>query len=66
MLNKEKFEKHVKKMIMTLDGISSELGINYTTLYRKINSQSDFTQAEILNLRKILNLTRKDVEEIFL
>lgn len=45
--------------------IAKELGINITTLYRKINGESDFTLSELKQLKRMLGMTKDDVDCIF-
>lgn len=45
--------------------IAATIGCNESTLYRKINGQSDFTRNEIQMMRQKLNLTAEEMESIF-
>lgn len=65
MFNENKFRGKVAENRMTLTGVADKLGINAVTLNRKMNGQSDFTRAEIQELRSILCLDAHDVESIF-
>jgi len=65
MLNKEILIKKIKDCGMTLESFAVELGINYTTLYRKIKGESDFTRAEVQKTRIILQLTTQEADAIF-
>lgn len=65
---KELFDKRKFKAQMVLAGVSSKelaekLGINESTLYRKINSNGNFTRTEINNI--ILLLSIDDPKDIF-
>ncbi|KXU52184.1 toxin-antitoxin system, antitoxin component, Xre domain protein, partial [Candidatus Stoquefichus sp. KLE1796] len=42
-----------------------KIGVDPATFYRKKIGESDFYRREIQVLRKILNLTSKEVDEIF-
>lgn len=62
------FDKNRFKAAMVMSGITSKevakiLGINESTLYRKINSEGNFTRKEIKILIDTLEL--KNPEEIF-
>lgn len=62
------FEKNRFKAAMVMSGKTSKevakiLGINESTLYRKINSEGNFTRKEIKILIDTLGL--KNPEEIF-
>lgn len=65
MFNKQKFKASVIAAGLTMENISRQLNINTVTLYRKINGTSDFTRAEIQQLRMILNLNMSITAEIF-
>ncbi len=59
------------KIVQIRAGVSKEdiakyLGVNPATIYRKFNSESDFTLSELRKLKKMLNLTNEDVDRIFL
>jgi DNA-binding XRE family transcriptional regulator len=47
------------------EDIAKFLGINPTTVYRKFNGESDFTLSELRTLKKVLNLSKDDVDRIF-
>ncbi len=47
------------------EDIAKVLGINLTTVYRKSNGESDFTLSELRTLKKVLNLSKDDVDRIF-
>ncbi len=47
------------------EDIASALNINITTVYRKINGESDFTLSELRKLKEMLRLTKEDVDRIF-
>ncbi|MBO5254782.1 MAG: helix-turn-helix transcriptional regulator [Opitutales bacterium] len=65
MFNKEAFIEKVKEKGLTLDALAVELGINYSTLYRKMNGDSDFTRAEIQKAKAVLNLDVNTADAIF-
>lgn len=46
--------------------IAEKLGLSYQGYLKKENGQSEFTGKEITILRDLLNLTNKEVAEIFL
>lgn len=51
-------------------GISKEkiakiLDMNLSTLYRKLNGESDFTLTELKKLRRVLKLSKDDIDCIF-
>ena len=46
----------IKSHGFTLEGFANKIGIDYSTLYRKLNGTSDFTRSEILLIGKALSL----------
>ena len=56
--------KMVEKGI-TDQELSSLLGINQATLFRKKNGTSDFYRNEIKIIKEVLNLTDRDIDLIF-
>lgn len=65
MFNQDRFYEECNVHGFTLDRVARELGINYSTLYRKIKGESDFTRSEIQNLIRLLALNASDVNSIF-
>ena len=49
----------------TIKDVAETIGVSEATLYRKIGGKSDFTRNEIQLMRKYLNLSAMDIEEIF-
>jgi len=47
------------------DKLAQELGINQATLYRKKSGASDFYRKEIRTIKRVLNLSDKDIDLIF-
>lgn len=65
MLNVKKFRSVLILKGITYKNIAELLNINVTTLYRKLNGESDFYRNEIDIIAKYLKLTLEEVEEIF-
>lgn len=65
MLNVKKFRSVLILEGKTYKNIAELLNINITTLYRKLNGESDFYRNEIDCIAKYLKLTLEEVEEIF-
>ena len=65
MLNVKKFRSVLILKGKTYKNIAELLNINVTTLYRKLNGESDFYRNEIDIIAKHLKLTLEEVEEIF-
>lgn len=66
MLNKDALVEKIKENDMTLESFATELGINYSTLYRKLNGESDFTRSEIQISKNVLKLDVNTADSIFL
>lgn len=56
----------IKDSGMTMMAISKKSGILRETLYNRLNGVGDFTASEIVSLTEVLNLSRKERDEIFL
>lgn len=65
MFNRELFEEKIRKANKTIVGIARFLGINRSTLYRKMNQTVDFTRGEMVKLKSYLNLSTQEFMEIF-
>lgn len=63
MFKKNKLLEQVKSKGMTLKEVAHRLGIDYSTLYRKMNNDGNFTRTEINNLIMILEIS--DPGDIF-
>lgn len=51
---------------ITITAIARKLGITREGLYKKINNETEFKASEILSMQRILNLTNKKRDSIFL
>ncbi len=65
MANVELFRKKIKDSGMTISAIASKAGISRETLYNRMKS-GNFYASEIASLTKVLCLSRKERDEIFL
>lgn len=65
MLDKILLVEKVRDKGFTLENFATELGMNYTTLYRKLNGESEFTRPEIRFAKSILGLSNEEMEIIF-
>lgn len=65
MFNANKLRGKFVEMGLTQQEVSCILGINPSTLQRKMSGESEFNRGEIALLRKTLNLTSEEVEVIF-
>ena len=51
---------------MTIKAISEKSGILRETFYNRLRGVGEFTASEIISLTKVLHLTKKERDEIFL
>lgn len=65
MFDRVKFKTACADRGMTIERVAHELGINQSTLQRKMGGVSDFTRSEIQNLIRLLELNDADVKSIF-
>ncbi len=63
MFDKKRFRAAQALSGLSTEDIADKLGINVTTLYRKINRDGNFSRNEIQILRSILPMEKPD--EIF-
>lgn len=50
---------------MSMEELSEEIGIDRSTLYRRLNKPNSFTLGEIISISKALDLTSDRVVDIF-
>ena len=65
MFNKNKFNAQLALIGMSKGELAQLLGINESTLYRKINNDGSFDRAEIRKLITIMHIEPQDVDAIF-
>lgn len=64
-MNTEVLKKKLVLSDLTLNDLASFLGVDLSTLYRKLNGSSDFTRIEIQNISSYLKLSSDEVFDIF-
>lgn len=65
MINKAKLRYHLEINQISQDELANVLGINPTTLYRKMNGLNDFYRHEILLIKEKLDLSVNEMNDIF-
>lgn len=65
MFNKNKLYAKIIENGFTIREISLKLGISPSTLYRKMNCETDFTRNEISMLKEFLHFSLSEMNEIF-
>lgn len=66
MVNTILLRNKIRDSGLKINYIAQRSGILRETLYNKLNGKSEFTASEIVSLTKILSLTKKERDEIFL
>lgn len=64
-MDSELLKYYAAKSGYTLTNLSKVLGINASTLSRKLSGETDFTRSEIVLLKECLHLSLSDVDLIF-
>ena len=49
----------------TKSTFAKKIGISYFSLYKKLNNNVSFTQNEIINIAKVLNISNEEIPEYF-
>lgn len=65
MCNIQRLQKKIKYEGLKLTVLSYKLGISRTTLWSRLNGHSEFTDAEIKDICRLLRLNEKERFEIF-
>lgn len=63
--NYDKLRGRIKEKFGTLEKFANALGIGTTTLNSRLKSETFFNQNEILKSGELLNLSKKELDEIF-
>lgn len=65
MFDQKRFKAEVSLTGTTLYELCNRIGMNASTLYRKMNGISDFTRKEIQEIKNALNWDASTVDQIF-
>lgn len=65
MYNYGKLLGKIKENGFTLESLAKKIGINVSTLSKKINNKSEFHQKEIKIICKVLDIDLKEIEKYF-
>ena len=65
MFDRNLFRAKVVEKGLTLKEVAVIIGVKETTLYRKMNGDSDFTRNEIQIFREKLRLSAAEIDSIF-
>lgn len=66
MVNLEMLRQHIEDSGITMSHIARRLDISRATIYNKLNGSSEFTASEIYAISRILHLSNKERDLIFL
>lgn len=64
-MDKNKFIYYASRADLSLKSMARQMGINVSTLWRKLNGRSDFTRSEIETYKKITHTTNEELLEVF-
>lgn len=64
-MNSKKLKIKLLEQDKTLEELANYIGCNITTLYRKLNGDSDFSRTEVQLIAAFLSLSASDVNSIF-
>lgn len=64
-MDPELLKYHAAKAGYTMAKLAAALGVNASTLSRKMNGETEFTRSEIVIIMKCLHLTLEEVDLIF-
>lgn len=62
----EELKRTMDESGMTMKAIAEKSGILRETLYNRLNGKGEFTASEIVALSRVLNLSNKQRDHIFL
>lgn len=65
VLNYDKLKGKIKEVLGTQSKLAEELDLDETTISNKLNSNTFFTQKEILKICSILNIAKDKIPEYF-
>lgn len=65
MFDEPLFRYMVNRRQLSLADVAGRMGVNEATLYRKMKGKSDFTRAEIQNLKNILDMSNDESLKVF-
>ncbi len=64
-INHDKLKGRIKEILGTQGKLAEKIDLDETTISNKINSNTYFTQKEILKICTILNIRHSDIPEYF-
>ncbi|MBR6794386.1 MAG: helix-turn-helix transcriptional regulator [Clostridia bacterium] len=65
MFNRKKFMERIKALKMNVGDVAAKVGMDESTLYRKIKGVSDFSRSEVSMISEVLNLNSQQMCDVF-
>lgn len=65
MINKVLLKEAIKERGISITFLAKKIGISREGFYKKMNGTTEYKVSEVSKIKKILNLTDKDIDEIF-
>lgn len=65
IFNFEKLRRKIRGKYDRMRDFATDLGLDSTTLSKKLNNVTDFTATEILLASKLLDIQKKEVDKYF-
>lgn len=65
MINANKLKGKIVECGLSVEKMAKQLGVEASTVYRKMNGESEFTVGEVSKIAAILGLSDDDLTSIF-
>ncbi|MBC2576549.1 helix-turn-helix domain-containing protein [Peptostreptococcus canis] len=65
MIKTNKLKAKIVEMGFNLTSFAEELGMDYSTFYRRMTGQMSFTVSDVEKITRVLYLTNSEIIEIF-
>jgi DNA-binding Xre family transcriptional regulator len=65
MFNHTEFKVQLVRNSLTNKELAKEIGMDVSTLFRKLQNDGSFTRSEIVRISEVLKLEPEDIQRIF-
>lgn len=65
MFNHTEFKVQLVRNSLTNKELAKEIGMDVSTLFRKLQNDGSFTRSEIVRISEVLKLGPEDIQKIF-